>query len=68
VSLLPERHRWLLALNPVSGIVEAFRAALFGHRPLPWPQLGAATLTTALVLASGLFYFRRVERSFADVI
>lgn len=67
-SLLPERHRWLLALNPVSGIIEAFRAALFGHRPVPWPALGVSALMTALILLGGLLYFRRVERSFADVI
>ncbi len=67
-SLLPERHRWLLALNPVGGTVEAFRAALLDQRPVPWQALGTSALVTALILVGGLFYFRRVERSFADVI
>lgn len=67
-TLLPERFRWLLALNPVGGTVEALRAALLGHRPLPWTALGTSAAVTAVIFTGGLFYFRRVERSFADVI
>jgi hypothetical protein len=55
----------LLALNPVAGIVETFRAALFGQRPVPWEALGVSALVAALILLGGLVYFRRVERSFA---
>jgi lipopolysaccharide transport system permease protein len=68
VSLLPGRYRWLLALNPVAGIIDAFRAAAVGRDPADWRLLAVSALTTLAVLAGGLLYFRRVERSFADVI
>ena len=67
-AIVPGRVRLLLALNPLVGLVEAFRAAALGHRAVSWPLLAASAASTALILASGLWYFRRVERSFADVI
>jgi lipopolysaccharide transport system permease protein len=67
-AIVPGRVRLLLALNPLVGLVEAFRAAALGHRAVSWPLLGTSAAATALILASGLWYFRRVERSFADVI
>lgn len=67
-SLLPERLRGLLALNPLVGVVEAFRSALLGHRPVPWGLLGISAAAGLLIFAGGLWYFRRVERTFADVI
>lgn len=67
-SLVPERFRWILSLNPLTGIVEAFRAAAFGSRPIDWPSLLFSSAVAALIFVSGLFYFKRVERSFADII
>jgi len=67
-AIVPGRVRLLLALNPLVGLVEAFRAGALGHRAVSWPLLAASAAATALILASGLWYFRRVERSFADVI
>jgi lipopolysaccharide transport system permease protein len=66
-SLVPERLRPWLALNPLTGIVEGFRGALFG-RPLEWPALGIATVLSCAVLWLGARTFRRMERTFADVI
>ena len=67
-AMVSGRARLFLAFNPLVGIVEAFRAATLGHRPVGWPLLAASAVSTALILASGLWYFRRVERGFADVI
>lgn len=67
-SIVPERYRPLLALNPMVGVIEAFRAAVLGHRAIPWVPLGVSAAATALIFAGGLWYFRRMERTFADVI
>jgi lipopolysaccharide transport system permease protein len=66
-SLVPERWLWLLRLNPAVGLLSAYRAALLGQ-PLDGEALAVTTAVTALVLVSGLFAFRRLERDFADVV
>jgi lipopolysaccharide transport system permease protein len=57
----------LLALNPMTGLIAAFRAAILGT-PLPWLALGISTLAVVVALSAGCFYFRRVEDTFADII
>lgn len=66
-TLVPERWRPWYGLNPMTGVVEGFRWALLGTRA-PGPLLFISLLTVAGLLIGGLFYFRRMERSFADVI
>ena len=66
-SLVPDKWRWLLVLNPMTGIVEGYRAALFGSR-LDWQALGVSALITLLVLVYSAFAFKRMERSFADIV
>ena len=72
VTLIPERLRWLLALNPMTGVVEGFRWALLGAHledAAPPGGLFYASIAIALgVLVSALVFFRRTERTFADVI
>ena len=67
-SIVPERYRPLLALNPLAGIIEACRASVLPSQPIDWGQLGVSAVVTLLILALGTAYFRRTERSFADVI
>jgi lipopolysaccharide transport system permease protein len=67
VSIVPERWRWALNINPLSGIIEAYRAAFFG-RPFNWPALAASTVITFALLIYAAFYFRRMERTFADIV
>ena len=67
-SLVPEQWRWLYALNPMTGVVEGFRWALLGVETAPGPMLAVSTTISILVLISGLFYFRRMERTFADMV
>lgn len=66
-SIVPAKWRWLMALNPLTGILEGFRSSLFG-RPINWPSLGTSALLTAVILTYAAYDFRRVERSFADIV
>lgn len=68
VSLVPEQWRWLYGLNPMAGVIEGFRWALLG-RTAPDPVVMAeSVIVLLLVVISGLVYFRRMERQFADII
>ncbi len=66
-SLVPEKWRWLLWLNPLSGQIEAYRAAVFG-KPFDWLALLVSAILTFAVLFYAAFTFKRLEKSFADVI
>jgi lipopolysaccharide transport system permease protein len=66
-SSIPPKWRWLLHFNPMSGIIEGYRSALFGL-PFDWPALAIAAVLTLLVLLYAIYAFSRVERSFADII
>ncbi|HME43789.1 MAG TPA: ABC transporter permease [Syntrophorhabdales bacterium] len=67
VSLIPSRYRLVYGLYPMAGIIEGFRSALLGTNPMPWDLIAMGTLSTLLILLSGAFYFRKMERVFADV-
>lgn len=67
-DILPN-WRDLLALNPLSGVVDGVRWSLLGGRTeLYWPGLGGSILVAAILLFTGVWYFRRTERQFADII
>ncbi len=66
-SLVPERYRMWFALNPMAGLIEAFRASLLGQ-PMPWSLLGISTGISVLLFLAGIRYFRRMEFRFADLI
>jgi lipopolysaccharide transport system permease protein len=69
LSIIPARWRYLVALNPLYGIIENFRVALFGlPRGFDWSMFGASVAISLAVLVSATFVFRRVETSMADVI
>src|SRR5438046_8708982 len=66
-SLVPERWRWVLNLNPFTGLIEAYRDALFkGH--VAGASLAISISVTLLLLVGSAFVFRRMEQSFADII
>jgi lipopolysaccharide transport system permease protein len=67
-SLLSEPWRTLYGINPMAGVVEGFRWALLGTETAPGPIIIVSVIVAVALLVSGAFYFRRVERSFADVI
>ncbi|HEV7665847.1 MAG TPA: ABC transporter permease [Chloroflexota bacterium] len=65
---VPEQWRPILTLNPMTGIIEGFRWALLGRGDPPLQALAGSLVLIAVLLATGLLYFRRMERTFADVI
>jgi lipopolysaccharide transport system permease protein len=67
-SMIPERYQWLLALNPVTGLIEAFRYALVPTLPIHWDLLAISAVMTSLLFIGGLVCFKRTERVFADII
>ena len=67
VRIIPARWHWLVSLNPMSGIVDAWRSAILG-KAFAWGNLGISCAVAAVVLILGLHYFRRVESSFADIV
>jgi lipopolysaccharide transport system permease protein len=67
-SLLVEPWRTLYGINPMVGVVEGFRWALLGTDITPGPIIVVSFLTASVLLISGAFYFRRMERTFADVV
>jgi lipopolysaccharide transport system permease protein len=66
-SIVPERWRTLYGLNPMAGVVEGFRWALLGKQP-PGALLAVSVGVVIAILIGGLYYFRRMEQEFADVV
>jgi lipopolysaccharide transport system permease protein len=66
-SMMPAKWRWVLLLNPLTGIIEGFRSSLFG-RSFDWTAILAAAAVTLISLFFSAYFFRRVEETFADVI
>jgi lipopolysaccharide transport system permease protein len=67
-SLLPEPWRILYGINPMVGVVEGFRWALLGTHTAPERTILFSALAALLLLASGVLYFQRMEKNFADII
>jgi lipopolysaccharide transport system permease protein len=67
-GIIPEKWQLLYSLNPMVGIIDAFRWSIIGTTPFPFVSLSISAVTVSLLLATGLVYFRRTERAFADVI
>jgi lipopolysaccharide transport system permease protein len=67
-SLLSEPWRTLYGLNPMVGVVEGFRWALLGTDTAPGPIIMVSSFASLLLLVGGAFYFRRIEKTFADVV
>ena len=67
-SMIPEPWRTAYGLNPMAGVVEGFRWALLGTGTPPGPMVLASAMAAILAAASGAIYFRRMERTFADVV
>jgi len=67
-SLLSQPWRTIYGLNPMVGVIEGFRWALLGTNTGPGPMILASAAASVLILAGGAFYFRRMEKTFADVV
>lgn len=67
VSIIPEAWRGVYALNPMVGVIEGMRAIFLGTRAFPWAWVWTGAAVSVVLFLFGCFYFRRVERHFADV-
>jgi lipopolysaccharide transport system permease protein len=67
VSLIPEKFRWLIALNPMAGVIDTARAVLLGTGNVNWMALGISAAIMGLLLVLGIVRFQRAEKIFADV-
>ena len=67
LTLVPERWRFVYSLNPLVGIIEGFRAALFG-KSFNWQALGISAIVTVALLVYAGYVFKRREKTFADII
>jgi lipopolysaccharide transport system permease protein len=67
-SMLPEHLRVLYGMNPMVGVVEGFRWALLGTNTAPGPMIIMSACASLVLLSGGAYYFKRAERTFADVV
>jgi lipopolysaccharide transport system permease protein len=68
LSVIPQRWRHLYALNPMVGVIEGFRRSLVEQQAFPGRIIAVSVVATLAVLVGGLYYFQRMEQSFADII
>ena len=68
VSMIPEKYRSLYSLNPMSGVIEGFRWTVLGKANPDFSMMAASAIVVAGVFAGGVVFFRRMERTFADVV
>ncbi|HSM54650.1 MAG TPA: ABC transporter permease [Candidatus Sulfomarinibacteraceae bacterium] len=67
-SLLEEPWRTLYGINPMAGVVEGFRWALLGTDTAPGPIIIVSAIVATIIMVSGVYYFRRMEKRFADIV
>jgi lipopolysaccharide transport system permease protein len=68
-SMIPEKWRWLYSINPMSGVVEGFRWAMLGtQQSISGGMIAISSAIALFIFISGMFFFRRMERIFADMI
>lgn len=68
VSSIPSRFQWLLYLNPMTGVINAMRAAFLGDSTISWPLTSISIAVAILSFVLGLYYFKGREKEFADII
>ncbi|MDQ3392685.1 MAG: ABC transporter permease [Bacteroidota bacterium] len=66
-SKIPAQFQFIYSLNPMVGVIEGFRSALLGTNPMPWDYIITGSIVAAILAVVGAFYFKRMERTFADV-
>lgn len=67
-SIIPEKWRFLYSLNPMAGVIDGFRWCILGITTPHWPGIMMSIISILVVFIGGLLYFRKMERTFADVI
>lgn len=68
LNQIPEKYKLLYSLNPMAGVLEGFRSIFLGTNPMPWVVIGMGTITTSVLVVTGLIKFKQTEKIFADVV
>lgn len=68
VSIIPQRFQWIAYLNPMTGVITAARSSLLGNASVDWTLLAISFVTSIVLFLFGLWYFKKTEQFFADVI
>jgi lipopolysaccharide transport system permease protein len=68
LSAAPEKYKWIIALNPLTAIIEAFRSGFLGKGSFSWMSLGMSGLVTICIAGIGIIIFNKVERNFIDTV
>jgi lipopolysaccharide transport system permease protein len=67
-SSIAGKYAWILAINPMTGVIKAARGALLGTEPVNWILLGVSFVGVSLLFAAGFYFFKKTERYFADIV
>ncbi|MCA9761394.1 MAG: ABC transporter permease [Streptococcus sp.] len=67
-SVIPEKWLWLYSLNPMTGVLEGFRWAILGAGTVEWTSTGLSIFVALFIFVSGAYFFRRMEKTFADMV
>ena len=67
-NIIDVKYQWLLALNPMTGIIEAVRSLLFQNTPVNFSLFLISIISGIILFTFGIFYFRKTERFFADIV
>ena len=62
------KYSWILAMNPMTGVIKAARAAILGNAPINWLLLLISGIACFVMFVIGLIYFKKAERYFADIV
>lgn len=68
VSIIPKSYQWILALNPMTGVIEIFKSSFLGTGELNWGTFTISIIASIVFLVFGLWYFLKTEKTFADII
>ena len=66
-SITEKKYRLLYGIYPLGGVIDGFRVAILGGRPMPWDLIGIGAISASVIFMTGALYFRRTERIFVDV-
>ena len=67
-SIIPERFRFIAVINPLTGIIDSFRNSVVPSKQIDWMLLAIASVLSAFIFVAGMIFFRKTERSFADIV
>jgi lipopolysaccharide transport system permease protein len=67
-SSIAGKYSWILAINPMTGVIKAARASILGTTPVNWQLLGISFIAVLILFAIGIYFFKKTERYFADVV